>query len=197
MAMSHHIGNELVQAARDIKGAIPQHLLGKSAKFVADEAGQLIAIAEGTGEQITLSMKASGKTFSTGPKHGLKKPKQLKGSTGKPQAPVAAKPVVGSAEWKKTYPHGEFKPSAKHHQNSTGNISKPPVDGQSALNKSYGVKDSKQRVAIEGDKFVVLKQTALDEYHGYTVDWQELPQKLKNALQKEKIVNESGKFLKK
>ena len=93
MTMSHHIGNELVHVARDIKQAIPPHLLGKSAKFVADEAGQLIAVAEGTGEQITLSMKASGKNLSTGPKRGMKKPKQLKGGN-KPIAPTRVKPPV-------------------------------------------------------------------------------------------------------
>jgi hypothetical protein len=118
-------------------------------------------------------MKASGKQLSTGPKHGLKKPKQLKGSTGKPQAPVASKPVVGSPEWKKTYPHGEYSNAGYHTDKGTPLKSPRPKSGQECLNKSFEIPNSPHRIAIEDGKIVVLRITENNGhpvYHGYVVD---------------------------
>lgn len=198
-SLSQFIGKELVGMASEIKSSIPPHLLGKRAKMVPGNSGKLIAIVDGTGEQIAVSMKASGKSLSSGPKNSLKSGgKSLKkgkvASRNKPSS--ASIPVKGSAEWKKAYPHGEFKPSPKHHINSSGNISKPPVDGQACLNKSLGIKNYPHRIAIEEGNIVVLRKTSEGVLHGYICPWDDVPTELQKVLREGKLVHpKTGKIL--
>ncbi len=96
---------------------------------------------------------------------------------------------------KYTYQHGRTDESKKHHKNSRDGVGKPAKDAQAALDNSFEVKDSTQRIAVEKDTFVVLKETAPGLYHAYVSEWANLSQKLKNALVKAKVVNISGKFL--
>jgi len=141
-------------------------------------------------------MKASGKNLSTGPKRGMKKPKQLKGSTEKLKSPAVPQPIKGSPEWKKLYPHGKYEPSAKHHQNSTGSISKPPLDGQTCLNKSLGIENYPHRIAIEGDNLVVFRKTSEGILHGYVCPWNDVPSELQGVLRQAKLVHsKTGKIL--
>lgn len=99
----------------------------------------------------------------------------------------------------KTYPHGEFKPSAKHHQNSTGNISKPPVNGQVALNNSFAVDNSPHRISVENGKHIALYKTEEGIYHGFICEsWKDVPYPLQESFKKNKLVHpKTGALLKK
>jgi hypothetical protein len=105
---------------------------------------------------------------------------------------------------KYTYEHGEAV-EAKYHQPQSsglkdglggkGNKSPCPRDVQEALDKSIGIEESKHRVSIQDEKFVVLRKTAEHQYHGYVVSWKDLPDKMKKALKIVGKVNDKGKIL--
>ncbi|MCX5923079.1 MAG: polymorphic toxin-type HINT domain-containing protein [Candidatus Dependentiae bacterium] len=69
-------------------------------------------------------------------------------------------------EW--TY--GRYKESPKHHPNARNGIGKPPRKGQAALNKSIQIKNGPDRIAIEDNHFVVLRQTSNRVFHGYIIE---------------------------
>jgi len=78
--------------------------------------------------------------------------------------------VKGSPEWTKKYPNGEYRQSAKHNPNSPNGIGKPPCDGQAALNNSFSVEKSRERVTVQDGKIIVLKFEEEGIYHGYIVE---------------------------
>ncbi|AXK60696.1 hypothetical protein C0J27_02990 [Candidatus Chromulinivorax destructor] len=89
-------------------------------------------------------------------------------------------------------PHGTYRPSPKHHPNSPDHIGKPPRDGQDALDNSFSVEKSTQRVAVQDGKVVILKYEEEDIYHGYIVeDITTLPQKVKDALVEQGFMKDS------
>lgn len=62
----------------------------------------------------------------------------------------------------------------KHHENSRGNVSKPPQDGHKVLQESHLVKVDEQtgletRVAIEDGKIVKIFEHTPGEYHGFVL----------------------------
>jgi len=72
-------------------------------------------------------------------------------------------------------PNGTYENNPKHHQNSSGNISKPPKDGQACLDRSVETTKKDVRVAVEDKKYVVLREHRPGEYHGYaTENWNDL-----------------------
>jgi hypothetical protein len=90
-----------------------------------------------------------------------------------------------------------------HHNQSRGQKSPAPINGQQALNNSIKIKEtSPARIAMEGDKFVVLDQTrgamgnSPAEFHGHVRAWNELEAEMRVALQKVGWVNWKGKILK-
>lgn len=90
---------------------------------------------------------------------------------------MAAKPVVGSPEWKNSYPCGKYENAGYHPdqkdllKNSNVPVKSPcPKNGQECLNNSYAVNGSMERVAMEDGKIVILKKTSDGIYHGYIVD---------------------------
>ena len=87
----------------------------------------------------------------------------------------------------KEYPNGKYVNNPKHHMNSKGNISKPPLDGQKALEESILVQTDKRglsdRVGIENGKVVKFHEHQPGEYHGYIVeDVHGMDDAYKNAL---------------
>lgn len=91
------------------------------------------------------------------------------------------------------HPHGIYKNAPYHQKNPCGNKSKRPDDGQHCLD--YSIRAGKQRVAIEGDEFVVLRYTQPGEYHGFKVSWKDLEDSLRSALMKNGFVRKSGKII--
>ncbi|HSC25171.1 MAG TPA: hypothetical protein VLB80_03090 [Candidatus Babeliales bacterium] len=72
-----------------------------------------------------------------------------------------------------------------------------PNNGQKCLDNSLSSKgNSEQRVAIEGDNFVILRKTIDNEFHGYIVTWQELHWSMQNTLRYHNVVTKSGKIIK-
>lgn len=97
-------------------------------------------------------------------------------------------------------PNGTFRPSAKHHQNSPGDVGKPPRNGQSALDNSFPVEDSKERIAIQDGNVVILKYEEDGIYHGYIAeDITTLNIKVRKALVKNDYIKDptSKKLIKK
>jgi len=101
---------------------------------------------------------------------------------------------------------GEFKyENAKyHHQNSSGMKNPAPKDGQAALDNSVRFNEnSLNRVGIDtkNNEFVVLHRTEtsnnITKFHGHTRTWNELTQKMKNALIKTGQVTNKGKIINK
>ena len=93
----------------------------------------------------------------------------------------------------KEHPHGIYKDADYHHKNSSGPKSPSPDNGQHCLDYSIRVGD--QRVAIEGNHFVVLRLTRPGEYHGFQVPWNRLHDKLQTALIKHGFVKKTGKII--
>ncbi len=151
-------GGVMIEAGREMLEITPTNLRDSTVAYMKTSAGEMVAVAEKTGEDLNVvaskQIAANKTTNTTGGKGGNK---------GKPTVEA----VKGSEAWKKLHPNGKFKPSAKHHANSSGNISKPPRDGQTALDNSFEVKRSMERVAVQDDKVIILKQTSKDVYHGY------------------------------
>ena len=116
------------------------------------------------------------------------------------KTPPKVEPKEGSPEWNNLHPHGKTHDSNKHHPHSRDGIGKPPRDAQSALDKSFEVKGSKERVATEDGKIVILKETSNGLYHGYVVDdFHSIKNaNVKQALVKNGLVNniKSGKVIK-
>lgn len=86
-------------------------------------------------------------------------------------------------EWKKKHPHGRYVESPKHHPNARGNVSKPPRDGQAALDSSFEVVGKDYRISVQDGKIIQLMQQRINEYHGYIVEeWHILSRETKMAL---------------
>jgi hypothetical protein len=176
------VGNELIQAGKAIGEVVPPHLMNSPFQTVTN-AGQIALVADGTGESIGAAIAAAGKELSD-PRFakvvgqgagGARKAQETQGgNTGKPQS--------GTSD-SYTYEHGKTHPSAKHHPNSRDGAGKPPRDAQEALDNSFKVEKSTQRIAVQDDKVVVLKKTGEDLYHGYVVeDLNTLSQNVRDAL---------------
>jgi len=81
------------------------------------------------------------------------------------------------------FPFGKYKENQKHHQNSTGKISKPPKNGQKVLDESIPAPNKDYRVGIEDGKFVKFMKDGIDSYHSFIIEkFQDLDQFSKNAL---------------
>jgi Tfp pilus assembly protein PilE len=93
------------------------------------------------------------------------------------------------------HPHGIYKDAPYHHKNSTGNKSPAPKDGQRCLDCSLPTQGT-QRIAIEGDTFVVLKYTSPRQFHGYVTEWKKLEGSMQSILIKNGFVTKSGKIIK-
>lgn len=93
------------------------------------------------------------------------------------------------------HPHGIYKDVPYHHKNSGKYKSPCPDNGQHCLNYSLPTKTT-QRIAMEGDQFVVLRQTLPGEYHGFKVSWEKLHRSLKQILIDHGFVKRSGKIIK-
>jgi len=183
--LSTIVGNELIQVAQDIKDAMPPQLFNKPIQFMTTSTGEIIAAIEGTGENALAAVASQGKkignSFSkcaTGSAAG----KTLK-NVNKTGGNSQTQPARGSVEWKKQHPHGEYIQSAKHHENTPDYIGKPPRDGQAALNNSFSVEQSTQRITVQDGIVVVLKYEGNGIYHAYIhEDVSTLRKKVKDAL---------------
>lgn len=101
-------------------------------------------------------------------------------------------------------PHGIYEDAGYHHQNSQGTKSSCPKDGQKCLNNSWQIDGSlNQRVGIEGDKFVIFKQTSVGKFHGYTMTWKDIvsggnsfTEAVRKTLLRTGLVSKTGKIIK-
>ena len=166
------VGNEFLQAGNAIGKVVPQHLINSPFQTVTD-AGQIALVAQGTGENIGAAIAAAGKQLSDprfakivgqGVGAARKAQETHGGNTGK-----HGKPQSGPTD-SYTYEYGETHPSAKHNPNSRDGVSKPPRDAQDALDKSFAVEGSKERIAVQDGKIIILKETSHELYHAYVVD---------------------------
>ena len=147
-------------------------------------------VIDQTGENIGAAIASIGQKLSdprfekaakmTGQAAGARRGNQLQGG----DTEKSSKPQSGSSS-SYTYEHGKYKDSAKHHQNSPKGVSKPPLDGQAALDISFKVEGSTQRVAIQNGQVVILKYEGDGSglYHGFIAeDISKLSQDVKETL---------------
>ena len=99
-------------------------------------------------------------------KRGHDEKHTLKFSIGSSPA-LAGGPDPDDEDW---WPHGRYEESPKHHPNARNGIGKPPREGQVALNRSIQIKNGPDRIAIEDNNFVILRQTSPRVFHGYIVE---------------------------
>jgi hypothetical protein len=107
------------------------------------------------------------------------------GSSSSTNSPDPDKDPDKNKKNKEKNPNGEYEENPKHHQNSKGDIGKPPPDGQKALNESIAVPGKDFRVAIQDGKIVQLNQHSPGRYHGYIIEkeaYKKLSDIAKNAL---------------
>lgn len=185
--LSQLVGHQALQAADILNKNIPAYMKESSVSFIKNN-GQLIAVADATGENVCAALAAAGNKVSDGLQHAAKAATQAKaasskgnnGSKGGKDAPKKSQPKPVDNY---TYEHGKYKPSAKHHKNSPDDIGKPPRDGQAALDNSFYVEKSRERVAVQDGNVVILKYEENKIYHGYIhEDVKGLTQKVKDAL---------------
>lgn len=93
----------------------------------------------------------------------------------------------------------EYTGNPKHHQNSKGEIGKPPYDGQDLLNQSRIAPGEKYRVAIQDNKYVIFREHSPGKWHGYVIDnYDKLQPGERNAFYKAGLIHsvKSGKIIK-
>ncbi len=129
------------------------------------------------------------------------KPIEQMNTNGKNQGAGNKDKNIGSAGASKAqeHPHGTYKDAGYHHVNSKSGKNPPPQNGQKALDNSILIKNtSPNRVAVEGDSFVMLRETragSIPEFHGNLQTWKELSQEAQTALREAGICNHKGKIL--
>ena len=95
----------------------------------------------------------------------------------------------------KEHPHGIYEDAGYHHKNSDGTKSPCPKNGQKCLD--YSIKaQGRQRIAIEGDTFIMLKYTSPGKYHGHVIEWKEIERPIRTILIRNGFVRKSGKIIK-
>jgi hypothetical protein len=96
--------------------------------------------------------------------------------------------------------------AGKHGPVARGAISREPKNGQDALDNSLPIKPTAPvRVGIdyEEGEYVILRRhmrvfqdlPELEIFHGYVVEWAELPQECRNALMRAGMANLKGKIV--
>jgi hypothetical protein len=96
--------------------------------------------------------------------------------------------------------------AGKHGSVVRGRVSREPKHGQDALDCSVPIKTTAPvRVGIDYDEgvFVILRRhmrvfqdfPETEIFHGYVVEWAELPQECRNALMRAGMANLKGKIL--
>lgn len=93
------------------------------------------------------------------------------------------------------HPHGIYEEAGYHHINSKNKKSPSPKNGQHCLDYSLPYLNN-QRIAIEGDNFIILKQTSPGKFHGHTIQWKKIPEKIQKILEQKGYVKASGKIIK-
>jgi len=98
----------------------------------------------------------------------------------------------------KKNPHGLYVNNPKHHKNSKPPISKPPKNGQKALDKSLKVKGQDYRIGVEDGKIVRFNEPRPGEYHGYIEEFKNLGKEAVDALLDAGLIKnpKTGKMLK-
>jgi hypothetical protein len=99
-------------------------------------------------------------------------------------------------ENKEEYPNGKCKESDYHHQNSRKEKSPCAEDGQHCLNYSLPLDtiEGAARIAIEGNNFIILRQTSTEVYHSHTSSWSQLTDDAQALLRKRNLVSSKGKI---
>ncbi len=163
------IGNPIVQAAENLIDNIPPRLINSPFELIPGNTGELIAIVQGTGENIGAA--AAAQKAANDAAQFLKNAARIKAAVdtaknGSGNNKEKNKPKAEAAD-PHTYENGKYKGSDKHHANSPDDIGKPPRDGQKALDDSFAVQGSTQRVTVQDGKVVILKYEGQGVYHGY------------------------------
>lgn len=126
------------------------------------------------------------------------------GSDGRwydPKVYPPTKPTATGAKAQSLKGELKFESSAKHHENSSGYISKPPTNPQKTLESSVQISDNTtRRVGYDpiNNEFAVFDETYPRSgiYHGHVRLWEQLSQDMKNILVKAGVVNQKGKPIK-
>jgi hypothetical protein len=85
-------------------------------------------------------------------------------------------------------PNGRYENNPKHHPNSIGNISRPPIDGQKLLDNSLEISPG-YRVWVEGEKFYELRQHTPGKFHAYESPLEHMKDPVKAVLKKAKLLH--------
>jgi len=93
------------------------------------------------------------------------------------------------------HPHGIYKDAPYHHKNSRDGKSPAPQDGQRCLDYSLPYTGN-QRIGIEGNTFVLLKQTLHRLFHGHLIPWKSIPGKIRTVLEEGGYITSLGKIIK-
>lgn len=95
-----------------------------------------------------------------------------------------------------SYKNGRYEDASYHTSKGNSVKSAKPIDGQHALDNSFEFKDtSPRRIAVSNGQFVVMDQTSPGIFHGHVREWDDLRQKMKNVLIKNKVVKPNGKII--
>lgn len=94
------------------------------------------------------------------------------------------------------HPHGIYENASYHTNNGNSYKSPCPQNGQQCLDYSLRVKDG-LRVAIEDNKFVILRRTAFKKFHGYVIEWSQIHDEIQLVLRRNGYATKSGKIIKK
>lgn len=90
-----------------------------------------------------------------------------------------------------------FAPNPKHRSRKRGQISPQPTNGQTVLDRSVQVtKGSPRRVGVDpiNGELVIFMQHLPNVFHGFVVEWRELPVAAQRALIREGLVTRRGRI---
>jgi RHS repeat-associated protein len=93
---------------------------------------------------------------------------------------------------------GKYELNPKHGSRARGDASPAPKNGQAALDTSIKISEnSTRRVGIDYDAggFVVFPEHEPRKFHGYSVHWTKLTQKMQSVLRAAGMVNKKGRIL--
>ena len=174
--LSALLGSELIQAGKAIEEIIPPHFMQNQFNVVTS-AGQVAFVIDTTGENIITAAAAAKTPLSETAQKFARSAGQAAGGArsgkdayGNHGGGDNHKKSTGAPSDAYTYPNGKYENAGYHTPKGNSIKSPAPRDGQKALDNSFEVKGSKERVAIEDGKIVILKHTMGDIYHGYVVD---------------------------
>jgi hypothetical protein len=92
-----------------------------------------------------------------------------------------------------------FEGSPKHGKADRGQVNRAPSDGQTALDHSVQVKrTAPRRIGVDAAhcEIVVLDQTSPGKFHGHVRTWDQLTDRQRDTLVRNKLTDKRGNIIK-